>query len=222
VDIHQSPLYREAFQKDHQPIRVGASLVIGPRGTRRTAAAGDRAIELDLFPNTPATGVVFGTGEHATTRLALTLMEEHLQEGDRVLDVGTGSGVLALAAARLGARQVLAIDIDPLAVMSAEANVQLNGLEGVVRVRQGSLEVVEAALYEVVLANILSPVIRRLAPDLRQLLRPEGVLITAGIVAAEADDIRAALAAAGFQLQQERAESDWHAFVLRIFPPAIR
>jgi ribosomal protein L11 methyltransferase len=211
----QSPLYREAFLKDHQLVRIGASLVIGPRGTRRAAAAGDRVIELDLFPNTPAAGVVFGTGEHATTRLALALLEERLESGTRVLDVGTGSGILALVAARLGASEVMAIDIDPLAVMTAETNIRLNGLEKVVRVREGSIDVVDDSSYDLALANILSPVIRQLAPDLWRLLRPGGLLIATGIVGVEADDIRVMLAAAGFQLQEERGEGDWRAFVLQ-------
>jgi ribosomal protein L11 methyltransferase len=219
VTSDQAPLYREAWQRDRQPIRVGTSLVIGPPGTR-PAAAGDVVIELDLFPNCPATGTVFGTGEHATTRLALTLLETHLRGGGadgplpRALDVGTGTGILALAAARLGAGEVLAFDIDPLAVMTAEGNVRLNDLEGVVRVRQGSVEVVADAGYDLALANILTPEIRQLAPALRRLLRPEGLLIATGVVAVEADEVAAELAALGFQRVEERREGDWSAFAL--------
>jgi ribosomal protein L11 methyltransferase len=215
MNTHPSPLYREACPRDYQPIRIGASLLIGPRGTRRAATAGDRVIELELYPNTPATGVVFGTGGHATTRLALALLEQCVRPGDRALDVGTGSGILGLAAARLGAREVLAIDIDPLAVMTAETNVRLNHLEDTVQVREGSLEVVEGSSYDLVLANILSPVIRQLAPGLWRLLRPEGLLIVTGIVAVEAVDLRALLADVGFRSVEERQEGDWCAFVCR-------
>jgi ribosomal protein L11 methyltransferase len=215
MSTHPAPLYREACPTDHQPVRIGASLLIGPRGTRRVATASDRVIELDLYPNTPATGVVFGTGEHATTRMALALLEQHVRPGDRALDVGTGSGILGLAAARLGAREVLAIDIDPLAVMNAADNIRLNRLEDTVQVREGGLEVAEGSSYDLALANILSPVIRQLAPDLWRLLRPEGLLIATGIVAVEAVDLRALLADAGFRPVEERQEGDWYAFVLQ-------
>jgi ribosomal protein L11 methyltransferase len=214
MDSEQAPLYREAWLKEHQPLRIGASLLIGPRGTRRAANPGERVIELDLYPNTPAAGVVFGTGEHATTRLALMLLEEYLRAEDRVLDVGTGSGILALAAARFGAREVLAIDIDPLAVSSAETNVRLNSLTDTIHVRLGSVGAVDESGYDLILANILSPEIRQLAPDLHRLLRPQGRLIASGIIAVEADDVRSMLAAAGFHPEAERAEGDWKAFAL--------
>jgi ribosomal protein L11 methyltransferase len=215
VSNEESPLYREGWVSDHQPLRFGASLIVGPRGTRRSAQPGDRVVELELFPNTPASGVVFGTGEHETTRMVLAWLERFVREGDRVLDVGTGSGILALAAARLGAREVMAVDIDPVAIRSAEGNVSLNDLGGSVRVRQGSVEVVGDAEYDLVLANILSPVIREVAPMLWRLLRAEGSLIVSGIVAVEADDVREMLVAHGFRAREECREGGWQAFVLQ-------
>jgi ribosomal protein L11 methyltransferase len=215
VNSGQLPLYREAWTAARAPIRVGASLVIVPPGAQYDAAPGDRVILLDLFPTDPASGVVFGTGEHATTRLVLTLLEERLQEGDRVLDVGAGSGILALAAARLGAREVLAVDIDPVTVPIAAANVRLNGLPPIVTVREGSIEAAEGDDYDLILANILSPEIRRLAPEMRRLLRPGGLLLASGIVAVEADDVRAMLEEVGFRPLEERGEGDWRALLLQ-------
>jgi ribosomal protein L11 methyltransferase len=172
-------------------------------------------IELAFTGSRAATGVVFGTGEHATTRLALLLLAAHLREGDRVLDVGTGSGVLALAAARLGAREVEAIDNDPPAARTAAANVRLNALEAVIRVREGSLEAVDAPAFDLAVANILTPVIRTLAPGIRPLLRPNGRLIVTGTLVMEAEEVRAMLIGAGFEIEEERSLEDWQAFTLR-------
>lgn len=210
-----APLYHEAWQKERQPIRAGASLLIGPPGTRRAAAPGERVIELELFPNRPATGAVFGTGEHATTRLALALLEAHLRTGDRVLDVGAGSGILALAAARLGASRALGVDIDPLAVRNARENTRLNELEGTVEIRRGSIEVVEGAGYDLILANILTPEIRQLAAAMRRLLRPAGLLIATGLLAVEADEVASELTHLGFALREQRREGDWSALALQ-------
>jgi ribosomal protein L11 methyltransferase len=204
--------------QEQRVLRLGRDLVIGPPGTRREARPGDRVVELELYPNTPADGVVFGTGEHATTRLALGFLVEQLREGDCVLDVGTGSGVLALAAARLGAREVLALDIDPAAVVAAEANIRRNGLGATVRARMGSVAAATSQTYDLALANILSPVIREIALALRRLLRPGGGLIVSGIIGVEGEDVRRDLESCGFRCVEERAEGDWSAFLLQSEP----
>jgi ribosomal protein L11 methyltransferase len=155
---------------------------------------------------------VFGTGGHRATRLALELLESHIRAGDRVLDVGTGSGILAAAAARLGGSEVLAVDTDPGAVATAQLVVETNRLEDVVQVKLGSLESVER-LYDVVVANIFAHEIISMAPALAQVVRPLGTLIVSGIVSARAGDVIKKICAVGFTLEEERSLDVWHAVV---------
>jgi len=203
-------LYREAWPEERRAIRAGWRLVIGPPGTR--SAADEVVIELELGMSDPACGALFGTGAHPTTRLALALLEERIQGGERVLDVGTGTGVLALAAVRLGARAALAVDTDPLCVLAARANARLNGLESAVRVREGSVEAADDAPYDAVLANLLAPALIDLAPDLGRLTRGGGFLIVSGVAAARAAEVESALRAAGLRRRAERLAGDWRAF----------
>jgi ribosomal protein L11 methyltransferase len=206
VRFVQDEDWAEAWKAYFRPIRVGRSLVIKPSWETLAAADGDRVIELDP-------GMAFGTGAHPTTQLCLALLEERVAPGDRVLDLGTGSGILALAAARLGAREVLALDLDPVAVAAARENVAANGLAGVVRVEEGGVEAAPGPPYDLVVANILADVIRDLAPALALQLRRRGLLIASGIIADRAADVTVALRAAGFDLEEERAQEEWRALV---------
>lgn len=200
--------WAEAWKNFYRPIRVGRSFLIRPSWETVTPTPGDRVIELDP-------GMAFGTGSHPTTQLSLVLLEEHAAPGYRVLDLGTGSGILAIAAARLGAASVLALDLDPIAVAAAQANVVANGVDGVVTVRAGSVEAAGEAPFDLVVANILADVIRDLAPDLARLTRPGGCLIASGIIADRAADVTVALTACGFCLEVERARDEWRALAAR-------
>jgi ribosomal protein L11 methyltransferase len=200
--------WAEAWKAFYRPLRIGRTLVIKPSWETFMAADGDRVIELDP-------GMAFGTGAHPTTQLCLALLEERVSPGDRVLDLGCGSGILALAAARLGARDVLALDVDPVAVAAARENARANGLSDLVRVAEGSVETAGGAPCDLVVANILADVIIDLARDLSRLVRNDGLLIASGIIADRAADVIASLVALGFRVEEERAQGDWRALVLR-------
>ena len=137
----------------------------------------------------PSTG--FGTGHHATTRLCLELLQQVDLRGKRVIDVGTGSGLLAIAAAKLGAREVIAIDQDPDALRNARDNVERNGAE--VELLEGDLARISVAPADVVLANLTSAVLQRLADSLKRLVRTGGVLIVSGFSPGDLDDVARAL-----------------------------
>ncbi len=185
--------YRETWD-DAAPVRVGRTMVIKPAGEAHETLPADRVVEL---PAGDGSGRgVFGTGRHPATRLALVLLEEHVRPGDRVLDLGTGSGILAVAAARLGAGQVLALDVDAAAVAFAQETVSLNGLAGVVEVRRGGIESA-APPYDAVAANIFPNVLIGLAPNLAAAVRRGGVLVTSGSVVARAEGAADAVRAAG-------------------------
>jgi ribosomal protein L11 methyltransferase len=186
-------------------------MVIKPAGEPHKASGADRIIEL------PAGGFgrgVFGTGRHPATRLALVLLEEHVRPGDRVLDLGTGSGVLAVAAARLGAGKVLALDIDAAAVAVARETVSLNGLAGAVEVVRGGVGSA-APPYDVVAANVFPNVLIELAPHLAAAVRRGGVLVASGSVAARAEGAAEAVHAMCLSLEERRSRGDWVGMVFR-------
>ena len=203
--------YREAWD-DLSPLRVGRAMVVKPAGEPHEASRADRIIELPAGEGSKQG--VFGTGRHPATRLALVLLEEHVRPGDRVLDLGTGSGILAVAAARLGAAEVLALDTDAAAVAVAREAVSLNGLAGAVEVVRGGIGSA-APPYDVVAANIFPNVLAELAADLAAVLRRGGVLVTSGSVAARAEGAADAVCAAGFGFEERRSQGDWVGMVFR-------
>jgi ribosomal protein L11 methyltransferase len=203
--------YRETWG-DEAPVRVGHTIVIKPAGKLHEASRGDRIIELPAGDG--AGRGVFGTGRHPATQLSLILLEEHVRPGDRLLDLGTGSGILAVAATKLGAGEVLALDIDAAAVAVARETVSLNGLAGVVEVRRGGIESA-APPYDAVAANIFPNVLIELAPDLAAAVRRGGVLLTSGSVAARAEGAADAVRAAGLGLEGRRSRGDWVGMVFR-------
>jgi ribosomal protein L11 methyltransferase len=187
--------------------RVGERLVIVPTWVEHEADPSDVVISID--PQ-----MAFGTGEHATTRGVLRLLEAALTPGDRVLDVGTGSGVLAIGAALLGASAVLAVDYDADAVLNARENIDRNGVAD--RVTLGQVEVTGAWLreqhtrgWDVIVANVLSGVLIPLLPPFRETLRPGGSLILGGILGEEAAALERAAVDAGFLLIAGEHQEEW-------------
>jgi ribosomal protein L11 methyltransferase len=173
--------WSSSWKENFKPLRVGTHLVIRP--TWEEFAAEEADIIIDLDP-----GMAFGTGTHATTRLCLTVLERILSgetapgwEARNVLDVGTGSGILGIAAAKLGARQVVAIDVDEDAVRAAAENSGLNGVSAEMQVSDTPLALI-GGFFDVILANILAEDLVRLAPELTGRLAPGGFLVLSGIL----------------------------------------
>ncbi len=210
---HDFPVTYHETWDDATPLRVGRTMVLKPAGQAHEASDADRVVELPAGGDGSGQGV-FGTGRHPATRLALILLEEHIRPGDRVLDLGTGSGILAVAAARLGAGEVLALDVEAAAVAFAQETVSLNGLAGVVEVGRGSIQSA-APPYEVVAANIFPNVLIELAPHLAAAVRRGGVLVTSGSVVARAEGVADAVCATGFGLEERRSQGDWIGMVFR-------
>ncbi|MDE3053349.1 MAG: 50S ribosomal protein L11 methyltransferase [Gemmatimonadota bacterium] len=194
--------WTEAWKRGVRAHTVGALTVAPPW----LAGAADPARTIVIEPE-----MAFGTGEHATTRGVLGLLQQVLRPGDRVADLGAGSAVLSIAAAKLGASRVAAIELDPDAIGNAEANVAANGVGGPVRVIQGdaALLLPLVAPVDLVLANILSSVIRELLPAIAAALAPGGRAIFSGIMTSERDEMRAALAGAGWRVTAEYEEEAW-------------
>lgn len=200
--------WSENWKKYYKPFRIGAHLVVRPTWEAYEAAPGDLVIELDP-------GMAFGTGTHETTSMCMQLLEKHLQEGMRVMDVGTGSGILAIAAARLGAREVLAIDIDPAAVKVARENIALNHVQDRVRAVEGDLCKSEAMPCDLAVANIVADAIRMLAAPLTRHLKKGGLLICSGIIREREKDVLEAALAAGYAVADRLEKGEWVALALR-------
>lgn len=195
--------------KDHFFVhRIGERIVIKP--TWREHVAGPNDVMVILDP-----GMAFGTGLHPSTRLCLEALEDLVRDGDRVLDVGTGSGILSIAAAGLGAASVLAVDVDPVAVDAARANVAVNHLEHVVTVREGGAADAALEPFDLVVANIIARVIVEHAAPLAAAVRPGGLLIVSGILLERAAEVSAALSEHGVDTEEPRQEGDWCALVGR-------
>jgi ribosomal protein L11 methyltransferase len=201
--------WSEAWKAHYQPVRVGRRLLVKPAWLEAPVGPDDVLIELDP-------GMAFGTGTHPSTQLCLTALEDQVRPGQRVLDLGCGSGILAIAAAKLGASEVLALDVDPVAVWVARENIIANGVEARVRVEQGSLEsaLSEPLQFDLVLVNILAKVIVEMcAQGLAQVVRPGGRLVAAGIIDEQVSEVRDALESSGLRVETRRQSTDWVALV---------
>lgn len=202
--VHEAD-WAEAWKEHFPVLRVGRRIVIKPTWREHAPAADD--VVLDLDP-----GMAFGTGLHPTTRLCLAAVEaladRGLVEGTRVLDVGCGSGILAIAAAKLGATQVLGVDTDPIAIEATVANAARNRLAGRISARAGSLPSGEAG-FDIVLANLIASVLVALAPALRDEVRPGGTVLASGIFEDREAEVRAAFAAVGLEVVGRATEGEW-------------
>ena len=200
--------WSETWKQFYKPFRAGRTLVVKPTWERWDAEPGDRIIEMDP-------GMAFGSGTHETTGMCLALLEEAVSGGEKVIDVGTGSGILAIGAALLGASEVLAIDIDPDAVKVARENIRHNGLEGKIRAVQGNLLDDQAETCRVCVANIIADVICAFAAPLKAHIVPGGLFICSGIIREREEDVRAALLAAGYEILKTEHRGEWTAMLSR-------
>jgi ribosomal protein L11 methyltransferase len=203
--------WADAWKAYFPVLRVGRRLVIRPTWRRHRRQPDDVVVAMDP-------GMAFGTGLHPTTRLCLAALEPVADRGElagaRVLDVGCGSGVLAIAAVTLGAASALGVDIDPIAVEATAANARRNRMARRIRARLGSLPSGEPP-FEVVLANLIAGVLVPLAPALTAELRPGGVLVASGIFIDREAEVRSAFEAAGLDIGARTAEGDWVALEAR-------
>ncbi len=204
--------WANAWKAHYHPVRVGRRFLVRPLWIDVPPDNG--RITLDLDP-----GMAFGTGLHPTTQLCLEALEDLDLEGKRVLDLGTGSGILAIAAKKLGAATVLALDVDSVAVEAARENLAVNGLAGGtgdgVTVGQGTLPLPSPRRFDLVLANIIARVIVDLASELASSLEPDGVLVASGIIDEREEEVAGALRAVGLSVETRR-RGDWRAMICRL------
>lgn len=197
-----------AWKKYYHPIKVGKRLVVCPSWEPYSRAEGEIVVTLDP-------GMAFGTGTHDTTRLCMQLLEEAVTTETELLDMGCGSGILSIAAALLGAKTALGVDIDDTAVRVAKENAAMNHVESRTAFLCGDLTERVSGTFDVICANIVADVIIRLSPVIPRFLRPGGVFIASGIIAERADEVIAALEGIGLKPARRAESGGWVALLCR-------
>ena len=198
-----------AWKKYYNPVKISERFTIVPTWEEYIPVSSDELI-IELDP-----GMAFGTGTHPTTVMCIQALERTVVPGDLVVDVGTGSGVLSIAAALLDAKRVQALDLDEVAVQSAIQNVELNQVQEKVLVSQGNLLDGVDEQADVVVANILAEVIMRFTDDVAKVVKPGGHFIASGIIQPKKQEVKAAIIESGFTIEETIQMEDWVAIIAK-------
>ena len=200
--------WSESWKQNFTAFRLGNHMVVKPSWADADEKEGDKIIKIDP-------GMAFGTGTHETTGLCVQLIEQYVKPGMRVIDVGTGTGILAIAARHMGAVNLLATDIDPVAVRVAAENIRINGMEDHIRSMQGDLLECVDETCDVMIANIIADVIVMLCAPVRKHIVDGGMFICSGIAQDREDEVVAALKSAGYADLDIRAAGEWRAIACK-------
>ena len=201
--------WANSWKAYYKPIEIGERIVIVPAWEKYDAPEDKLVVRMDP-------GMAFGTGSHETTRLVIGLLEKYVGDGQRVLDVGCGSGILAICAAKLGARECKAYDIDPVAVKVARENVKDAGLDNVTCDTSDLLRGVDktGGAYDVICANIVADIIIRMTPDIGEFMHDGSVILASGIICERAEDVISCFEQHGLRIVERVEENGWCALVV--------
>ena len=195
--------WANSWKAYYHPIRIGERIVIVPMWEDYAEQDGDIIVRMDP-------GMAFGTGTHETTKLVIAFLEKYVKDADRVLDVGCGSGILAICASKLGAGECFACDIDPIAVRVARENVEQSGQKNVhCEVSDLLRQVDKSRPYDLICANIVADIIIRMTPDVGELMHKDTVLLASGIIMERSDDVVACFEEHGFRIVERLEENGW-------------
>lgn len=199
--------WNENWKKYFHATEIGEKIAIVPSWESYENIDGRKVLNIDP-------GAAFGTGTHATTSLCLELLENYISADTKMLDIGCGSGILAIASVLLGAENALGVDIDAQSVKTAKENAEINNVDDKTEFLVGDLAEKITEKYDVVCANIVADVIIRLLPDVDNFLKENGVIIISGIIDIRKDDVLKAVSDNGFTIKEEHYKDNWCAFVL--------
>lgn len=200
--------WANTWKQYYKPSKVGEKIVVKPIWEEYEAKDGELVVDLDP-------GMAFGTGTHETTRMCIQALERYVKEESTVFDVGCGSGILAIAAAKLGAKLAVGVDLDPVAVESSIENVGYNNLNNIEILHGNLVEVIDGKA-DIVVANILAEIICILTDDVKRVLKEGGVFITSGIIHDRVDMVCEKLEATGFEVVEKNRDGEWNCIVAKL------
>lgn len=200
--------WANTWKQYYKPTKVGEKIVVKPIWEEYEAKDGELVVDLDP-------GMAFGTGTHETTRMCIQSLEKYVKEDSTVFDVGCGSGILAIAAAKLGAKLAVGVDLDPVAVESSIENVGYNKLKNIEILHGNLVEVIDGKA-DIVVANILAEIIYILTDDVKRVLKDGGVFITSGIIHDRVDMVCEKLEATGFEVMEKNRDGEWNCIVAKL------
>ena len=210
--VEHEKMYEEdwanTWKKYYKPSKVGEKIVVKPIWEEYEQKEGELVVNLDP-------GMAFGTGTHETTRMCIQALEKYVKEESTVFDVGCGSGILAIAAAKLGAKLAVGVDLDPVAVESSIENVGYNNLNNIEILHGNLVEVIDGKA-DIVVANILAEIICILTDDVKRVMKDGGVFITSGIIHDRVDMVCEKLEATGFEVIEKNRDGEWNCIVAKL------
>ncbi|MBU5427126.1 50S ribosomal protein L11 methyltransferase [Tissierella pigra] len=194
--------FADSWKKYYKPLRIGKKILIKPSWEECTLEEDDILIELDP-------GMAFGTGTHETTIMCTEALEEYVKQGDTVYDIGCGSGILSIVAAKLGAKKVVGVDLDEVCVKVSNENIQLNNVSDIVEIKNGNLLDVVEGKANIIVSNIIAEIIAKMTKDLKAYLKDSGIFITSGIIIEKIDLVEKALIENGFKILEIKKQNSW-------------
>ena len=210
--VEHEKMYEEdwanTWKQYYKPSKVGEKIVVKPIWEEYEQKEGELVVNLDP-------GMAFGTGTHETTRMCIKALEKYVKEESTVFDVGCGSGILAIAAAKLGAKLAVGVDLDPVAVESSIENVGYNNLNNIEILHGNLVEVIDGK-SDIVVANILAEIICILTDDVKRVMKDGGVFITSGIIHDRVDMVCEKLEATGFEVIEKNRDGEWNCIVAKL------
>ncbi|MCQ4923762.1 50S ribosomal protein L11 methyltransferase [Tissierella carlieri] len=194
--------WAESWKKYYKPIKIGERILIKPSWEEYVLEENDILIELDP-------GMAFGTGTHETTMMCTEALEKYVKQGDIVYDIGCGSGILSIVAAKLGAEKVVGVDLDELCVKVSNENIRLNDVDKIIEIKEGNLLDVVEGKANIIVSNIIAEIIAKMTKDLKPYLKEDGIFITSGIIVEKIELVESALVENGFKILDIKKLNGW-------------
>lgn len=194
--------WAESWKKYYKPIKIGERILIKPSWEEYILEENDILIELDP-------GMAFGTGTHETTMMCTEALEKYVKQGDIVYDIGCGSGILSIVAAKLGAEKVVGVDLDELCVKVSNENIRLNDVDKIIEIKEGNLLDVVEGKANIIVSNIIAEIIAKMTKDLKAYLKEDGIFITSGIIVEKIELVENALVENGFKILDIKKLNGW-------------